>query len=78
MPVPQYQAAVSSGSSIDDPVAPMPGVIEKIVAEPGTAVEKGDPLVIMIAMKMEVSGNLFVYLYASEIYRFVNKTSILL
>lgn len=36
-------------------VAPMPGVIEKVFVEPGQTVEAGDPLVVMIAMKMEVS-----------------------
>lgn len=40
--------------SIDDPIAPMPGVIEKVAVEPGATVQKGEPLVVMIAMKMEV------------------------
>jgi acetyl/propionyl-CoA carboxylase alpha subunit len=38
----------------------MPGVIEKISVEPGAEVQKGDPLVTMIAMKMEVSRNIHV------------------
>lgn len=33
----------------------MPGVIEKVVVKDDTAVNAGDPLVVMIAMKMEVS-----------------------
>ena len=37
-------------------VAPMPGVIEKVTASVGQAVEEGDPLLVMIAMKMEASG----------------------
>jgi len=53
VPVPAYQKAVAAAGSINDPVAPMPGVIEKVVAEPGSAVAKGDPLIVMIAMKME-------------------------
>jgi len=53
VPAPAYQQASSSSGSIDDPVAPMPGVIERVVASPGQQVAKGDPLVVMIAMKME-------------------------
>ena len=32
----------------------MPGVIEKVMVEPGQKVAVGQPLIIMIAMKMEV------------------------
>ena len=39
--------------SLGDAVAPMPGVIEKVNVSDGDAVKAGDPLVIMIAMKME-------------------------
>ena len=39
----------------EDAVAPMPGVVEKVAVSPGMEVQKGDPLVVMIAMKMEVS-----------------------
>ncbi|XP_063224610.1 methylcrotonoyl-CoA carboxylase subunit alpha, mitochondrial isoform X2 [Bacillus rossius redtenbacheri] len=34
-------------------VAPMPGVVEKVCVVPGQAVGAGDPLVVVIAMKME-------------------------
>jgi len=34
-------------------LAPMPGVIVKLLVEAGAAVEKGQPLLIMEAMKME-------------------------
>jgi 3-methylcrotonyl-CoA carboxylase alpha subunit len=47
--------STGEGGSLGDAVSPMPGVIEKVTVTPGTSVEKGDPLVIMIAMKMEVS-----------------------
>jgi biotin carboxyl carrier protein len=33
--------------------APMPGLVIKLLAEPGTKVQKGDPLLILEAMKME-------------------------
>ncbi|KAH9492190.1 Methylcrotonoyl-CoA carboxylase subunit alpha, mitochondrial [Bulinus truncatus] len=53
LPTPSYlKSAVKSGS-LFDPVAPMPGVIEKVTVQPGSIVAKGDPLVVMIAMKME-------------------------
>ena len=52
--MPEYQKTTSGSGSIGDSMAPMPGVIEKVMVEPGQAVEKGDPLVVMIAMKMEV------------------------
>ena len=34
-------------------VAPMPGIIEKIFVEDGQSVKVGEPLLVMIAMKME-------------------------
>ncbi|KAH3790134.1 hypothetical protein DPMN_168329 [Dreissena polymorpha] len=55
MPVPKFMTSVGEGASLGDAVAPMPGVIEKVSVTPGQAVEKGDPLVVMIAMKMEIS-----------------------
>ena len=37
----------------DSAVAPMPGVVEKVNVKEGDLVKAGDPLVVMIAMKME-------------------------
>ena len=52
-PVPKYKSAGVGGASLGDAVAPMPGVIEKVVVEDGAVVQAGDPLIVMIAMKME-------------------------
>lgn len=38
---------------LGDAVAPMPGVVEKVMVNAGDEVKAGDPLVVMIAMKME-------------------------
>lgn len=44
------QASASSQT-----VSPMPGVVEKINVKKGDVVKKGDPVAVIIAMKMEVS-----------------------
>ncbi|XP_076472864.1 methylcrotonoyl-CoA carboxylase subunit alpha, mitochondrial-like [Babylonia areolata] len=53
LPVPDYLQSSSGGGSLDDPVAPMPGVVERVLVSEGATVEQGEPLVVMIAMKME-------------------------
>lgn len=55
IPSPNYLKSATKAGSSFDPVAPMPGLIEKVLVKPGSKVVKGDPLVVMIAMKMEVS-----------------------
>ncbi|XP_071178245.1 methylcrotonoyl-CoA carboxylase subunit alpha, mitochondrial-like [Mytilus edulis] len=52
-PMPKYMKATKGAAGADDAVAPMPGVIEKVTVQPGAEVQQGDPLVTMIAMKME-------------------------
>ncbi|XP_004517988.1 methylcrotonoyl-CoA carboxylase subunit alpha, mitochondrial isoform X2 [Ceratitis capitata] len=42
-----------SGTSSNKIVAPMPGVLEKVLVKPGDKVKKGDSLAVLIAMKME-------------------------
>ena len=42
-------ASATSG----DPIAPMPGIIDKILVQEGAKVTKGQPLLVMTAMKME-------------------------
>jgi 3-methylcrotonyl-CoA carboxylase alpha subunit len=51
--LPKFLSATAGGASLGDAVAPMPGVIEKVNVKDGDEVKAGDPLVIMIAMKME-------------------------
>jgi 3-methylcrotonyl-CoA carboxylase alpha subunit len=36
-----------------DPIAPMPGIIDKILVQEGTNVTQGQALLVMTAMKME-------------------------
>ncbi|KAJ0032794.1 hypothetical protein NQD34_002875 [Periophthalmus magnuspinnatus] len=53
LPVPKYLAGVSGSGSQGGAVAPMTGTIEKVFVKAGDKVEAGDPLMVMIAMKME-------------------------
>jgi len=43
----------NGSSKMDNVKAPMPGLVLKVLVEPGQAVEKGDSLIILEAMKME-------------------------
>jgi len=53
VPLPKFLSMNMSVAGLGDAVAPMPGVIEKVMVEDGASVNAGDPLVVMIAMKME-------------------------
>ncbi|XP_042216401.1 methylcrotonoyl-CoA carboxylase subunit alpha, mitochondrial-like [Homarus americanus] len=54
IPAPKFEKEIGkAGSVTGGAVAPMPGIIEKVFVNPGQTVEAGDPLVVMIAMKME-------------------------
>lgn len=41
------------GGSANKATSPMPGVVDKVLVKAGDAVKKGDPLFVVIAMKME-------------------------
>lgn len=42
-----------SGGGASKVVSPMPGLLDKILVKPGDQVKKGDPVAVIIAMKME-------------------------
>lgn len=57
LPVPKFmsmEAEDVGATGGDVAVAPMPGVVEKLCVTVGDTVKMGDPLFIIIAMKMEV------------------------
>lgn len=43
----------AAARKVNDIKAPMPGMVLKILVEPGQAIRKGDPVLILEAMKME-------------------------
>jgi len=45
--------AGGASATTGDPIAPMPGIIDKILVQEGTNVTQGQPLLVMTAMKME-------------------------
>lgn len=57
IPVPKYVTAVTSEEEQNSYTAlsPMPGLVDKIFVDKGDAVKKGDSLLVIVAMKMEVS-----------------------
>ncbi|CAH2247816.1 methylcrotonoyl- carboxylase subunit alpha, mitochondrial [Pelobates cultripes] len=53
IPTPKFLSGVSTTVSQGGAVAPMTGTIEKVFVKVGDKVKAGDPLMVMIAMKME-------------------------
>jgi len=53
LPSPKFVTESMGGASKGEAVSPMPGVIDRVLVKPGDMVEKGEVLVVMIAMKME-------------------------
>ncbi|XP_069753215.1 methylcrotonoyl-CoA carboxylase subunit alpha, mitochondrial isoform X2 [Narcine bancroftii] len=52
-PVPNYLVEIDASGAEGAAVAPMTGTIEKVFIKEGDHVQAGDPLVVMLAMKME-------------------------
>ncbi|SHM21025.1 biotin carboxyl carrier protein [Chitinophaga jiangningensis] len=56
-PIDQLLAAMgikdAMAKKVNDIKAPMPGLVLKVLVEPGQAIKKGDPVLILEAMKME-------------------------
>ncbi|GAB5576633.1 methylcrotonoyl-CoA carboxylase subunit alpha [Prionailurus iriomotensis] len=55
IPVPKYLSSMSSGGTQEGAIAPMTGTIEKVFVKVGDKVKAGDSLMVMIAMKMELT-----------------------
>ncbi|XP_072935924.1 methylcrotonoyl-CoA carboxylase subunit alpha, mitochondrial [Epargyreus clarus] len=53
LPRAKYQAATGSADSADGASSPTPGVLERVLVAKGDKVVKGQPLFVVIAMKME-------------------------
>ena len=51
--VDQLGLAVTSNEKVDSVIAPMPGLVLKLMVNSGEEVEEGQPLLILEAMKME-------------------------
>jgi acetyl/propionyl-CoA carboxylase alpha subunit len=59
LPVPKFMSAEKEGVGAvggDVAVSPMPGVVEKLYVTTGDIVKMGDPLIVVVAMKMEVQS----------------------
>lgn len=52
---PKFAASDLKHSMLKAATAPMPGVIDKVHVKAGDKVHAGDPVVVIIAMKMEVN-----------------------
>lgn len=73
---------LGASATTGDPVAPMPGIIDKILVQEGTAVSQGQPLLVMTAMKMEhvikASRNGTIAKVNATVGKVVNKGEVLL
>ncbi|KAK6644540.1 hypothetical protein RUM43_000807 [Polyplax serrata] len=53
IPIPEYVKETEKADGGDSAVSPMPGVIDKVFVKKGDQVKAGEPLLTIIAMKME-------------------------
>nr|CAG4651651.1 EOG090X02EP [Triops cancriformis] len=53
LPPSKFLSEIDATKSTGDTVAPMPGIVDKVMVKDGQQVKAGDPLMVMIAMKME-------------------------
>lgn len=62
IPKPDYiqKLSFNAGNLAGAAVSPMPGVVDRILVSKSGVVKKGDPLVVIVAMKMEVNANLII------------------
>jgi acetyl/propionyl-CoA carboxylase alpha subunit len=70
LPVPKFMSVEKEEAGAkggDVAVSPMPGVVEKSYVNVGDTVKMGDPLIIIIAMKMEVHSLLRFFTAKSKI-----------
>jgi len=58
------QRKTEVGEVVSGAVAPMPGVVDKVVVKEGDHVKAGDPVAVIIAMKMEVNHLICKYEYS--------------
>lgn len=57
-----HELGKESLESGDGAVSPMPGVVDKVFVKAGDSVAQGDPLVVIVAMKMEVNSYIYIFL----------------
>ena len=49
----KYGVETQSKKTINEIKSPMPGLVIKVIVEPGNAIDKGQPLLVLESMKME-------------------------
>jgi biotin carboxyl carrier protein len=49
----KFGLGASKAAKVADLKAPMPGLVHRVLVQPGQLVEKGTPLLVLVAMKME-------------------------
>lgn len=69
IPEPKYLKETQKSEASDSAVSPMPGVVDKIFVKKDDSVKAGDPLLTIIAMKMEVKSQYFInIIFIYQIY----------